>query len=56
MTQSETKATLAKQEQQTTSTKDAGRVRIGAGLLRFTADPATKNAGRVHLGAGLMRF
>jgi hypothetical protein len=35
------------------STKDAGRVHIGAGMMRFHA---TKDAGRVHIGAGMMRF
>lgn len=41
------------------SVKDAGRVRIGAGLLRFIANrtlDATKDSGRVRVGAGLLRF
>ena len=39
--------------------KDMGRVRIGAGMLRFTAgtpSDATKDAGRVRIGAGMLRF
>jgi hypothetical protein len=35
------------------SVKDAGRVRVGAGMMRFDA---TKDAGRVRVGAGMMRF
>ncbi len=41
------------------SVKDAGRVRIGAGMLRFTAGNAVdgvKDAGRVRIGAGMLRF
>ncbi len=34
------------------STKDAGRVHIGGGMMRFD----TKDAGRVHVGGGMMRF
>ena len=37
----------------TDSTKDAGRVHIGGGCMRFGA---TKDAGRVHVGGGCMRF
>jgi hypothetical protein len=33
-------------------TKDSGRVRIGAGMMRFD----TKDSGRVRIGAGMMRF
>lgn len=33
-------------------TKDSGRVRIGAGMMRFD----TKDSGRVRVGAGMMRF
>lgn len=39
--------------------KDAGRVRIGAGMLRFTAGntaDAVKDNGRVRIGAGMLRF
>ena len=41
-------------------TKDAGRVSVGAGMLRF-ADvapkrDAAKDAGRVQIGAGMLRF
>ncbi len=35
------------------ATKDAGRVHIGGGMMRFDA---TKDAGRVHVGGGMMRF
>jgi hypothetical protein len=35
------------------STKDAGRVHIGGGMMRFGT---TKDAGRVHVGGGMMRF
>ena len=41
------------------ATKDAGRVRIGAGYIRFsdtaTGRGVTKDAGRVHIGAGYLR-
>ncbi len=35
------------------STKDAGRVHIGGGMMRFHS---TKDTGRVHIGGGMMRF
>jgi hypothetical protein len=35
------------------NTKDAGRVHIGGGMMRFDT---TKDAGRVHVGGGMMRF
>ena len=35
------------------ATKDAGRVHIGGGMMRFDA---TKDTGRVHIGGGMMRF
>jgi hypothetical protein len=35
------------------STKDAGRVHIGGGMMRFDT---TKDSGRVHIGGGMMRF
>ncbi len=35
------------------STKDAGRVRVGMGMMRFGS---TKDAGRVRVGMGMMRF
>lgn len=35
------------------STKDAGRVHIGGGMMRFHS---TKDAGCVHIGGGMMRF
>lgn len=42
------------------TTKDAGRVKLGAGFLHFgettTARETTKDAGRVKLGAGFLRF
>ena len=41
------------------SVKDAGRVRVGAGMLRFTAGnaiDAVKDTGRVRIGAGMLRF
>ena len=42
------------------ATKDAGRVRFGAGMIYFadapTARESIKDAGRVRLGAGMMRF
>jgi hypothetical protein len=37
----------------TEATKDAGRVHIGGGMMRFDT---TKDAGRVHIGGGMMRF
>jgi hypothetical protein len=33
-------------------TKDSGRVRVGAGMMRFD----TKDTGRVRVGAGMLRF
>ena len=36
-------------------TKDAGRVKIGAGTIQFDA-PATKDSGRVRFGAGTISF
>jgi hypothetical protein len=33
--------------------KDAGRVHVGGGMMRFDD---TKDAGRVHVGGGMMRF
>ncbi len=36
-----------------TDVKDAGRVHVGGGMMRFDA---TKDAGRVHVGGGMMRF
>ena len=33
-------------------TKDFGRVRVGAGMMRFD----TRDTGRVRVGAGMMRF
>jgi hypothetical protein len=41
------------QATRTASTKDAGRVHIGGGMMRFDT---TKDAGRVHIGGGMMRF
>lgn len=42
------------------ATKDAGRVRVGAGMLHFAdvtpARDVTKDSGRVHIGAGMLRF
>ncbi len=39
------------------STKDAGRVKVGAGGIRFTdARASTKDAGRVKVGAGGIRY
>jgi hypothetical protein len=35
------------------ATKDAGRVHVGGGMMRFDS---TKDAGRVHVGGGMMRF
>lgn len=35
------------------STKDAGRVHIGGGMMRFDT---TRDSGRVHVGGGMMRF
>jgi hypothetical protein len=35
------------------STRDGGRVHIGAGMMHFHT---TKDAGRVHIGAGMLRF
>ena len=35
------------------SFKDAGRVHIGGGMMRFHS---TKDAGRVHIGGGMIRF
>jgi hypothetical protein len=42
------------------ATKDAGRVKLGAGSIKFS-DPtptreATKDAGRVRMGAGSIKF
>ncbi len=41
-------------------TKDAGRVKIGAGSIHFSdpaaARDATKDAGRVRVGAGSLQF
>ena len=40
--------------------KDAGRVRMGGGMIQFSdvaaSREATKDAGRVHVGGGMMRF
>ena len=37
--------------------KDAGRVRVGNGMLRFDAPkPEVKDAGRVRVGNGMLRF
>ena len=37
--------------------KDAGRVRVGNGMLRFDAPKAeVKDAGRVRVGNGMLRF
>ena len=39
--------------------KDAGRVRIGNGMLRFTttkASDAVRDSGRVRVGNGMLRF
>ncbi len=44
----------------TEATKDAGRVKIGAGSIHYSdvtpAREATKDAGRVRLGAGSIHF
>ena len=44
----------------TPATADAGRVTVGAGMMRFAATTktvaSTKDAGRVLVGAGMMRF
>ena len=34
------------------SVKDAGKVRVGAGMMRFDV----KDSGKVRVGAGMMRF
>ncbi len=51
-----TKNTTAK----TQAVKDAGRVKLGAGMIHFSdttpAKKATKDSGRVRLGAGMLRF
>jgi hypothetical protein len=53
-TKSDTAATKAD------ATKDAGRVKIGAGSIHFSdktpSREATKDAGRVRLGAGSIQF
>ncbi len=36
--------------------KDAGRVRVGNGMLRFSTPDAVKDAGRVRVGNGMLRF
>ena len=39
--------------------KDAGRVRVGNGMLRFTTSEvfnAVKDTGRVRIGNGMLRF
>jgi len=39
--------------------KDAGRVRVGGGMLRFTPGKtldAVKDTGRVRVGGGMLRF
>ncbi len=36
------------------STKDAGRVKIGGGAIRYAAN--TKDAGRVKIGGGAIRY
>lgn len=46
-----TKSASAEAKKAVAATKDAGRVKLGGGLLRFT-----KDAGRVKLGGGLLRF
>lgn len=38
------------------STKDAGRVHVGGGMMRFAKSSSTVDAGRVHVGGGMMRF
>ena len=39
------------------STKDAGRVKIGGGTMRFKSAPAaTRDAGRVKVGGGTIQF
>lgn len=39
------------------ATNDAGTVKVGAGMIRFTATKtSTHDAGRVQVGAGMMRF
>ena len=41
------------------STTDAGRVKVGSGMMRFavkTAAQSTVDAGRVQVGSGMMRF
>jgi hypothetical protein len=47
------KMTEVASQTRTDSVKDAGRVHIGGGFMRFDA---TKDAGRVHVGGGFMRF
>ena len=42
------------------TTKDAGRVRIGGGMIHFAdeapAHEVTKDAGRVRIGGGMIQF
>lgn len=36
------------------STKDAGKVHVGGGFMRFASQ--VKDEGKVHVGGGFMRF
>lgn len=41
------------------ATTDAGRVKIGGGMMRYTVKTAAKpthDAGRVQIGGGMMRY
>ncbi len=39
------------------NTKDAGRVKIGGGTMRFKSVPSnTRDAGRVKVGGGTIQF
>ena len=38
------------------ATKDAGRVHVGGGCMRFANTKSVQDAGKVHVGGGCMRF
>ena len=48
-----TTTVATKPSQTATSTKDAGKVHVGGGCMRFTS---VIDTGKVHVGGGCMRF
>lgn len=45
-------ATKATSQAVSSSVKDSGKVRMGAGMIKYTV----KDTGRVRMGAGMIRF